>query len=189
MKKKVSLLIAGFVTLFAMGTVAYAKTEDDKTAVPILQNESYITITRASGEVEIYPLDGEVLEMRSIASDEVVALDDVLTCGPSSEIQPLDSVYTFDWTIQQGYIGYSTVTFDLKKGDWLSYVVVAGGDASIGLYANNEKEFMASVHLVGYNGESVADSFTPKKDLYNVSFAIENIGSKTNTYQGSFTVP
>ncbi len=72
MKKKVSLLIAGFVTLFAMGTAAYAKTEDDKTAVPILQNESYITIIRASGEVEIYPLDGEFLEMRRTVKTRLI---------------------------------------------------------------------------------------------------------------------
>ena len=191
MNKKIGLLIVSLVTSFAMSTVSFAKTETDneKINVPVAQSENYITIVRASGEVEVYPLDEEFLRVCTVSSDEVTEIDDVLMCSPSSVVQPLTSVYTYNWTIQQGYIGYSTLTFNLKEGDWISYVIVAGGDASVGLYANDEKEFMAARHYIGYNGESEADSFTTKKDLYNVSFAIDNIGSRTNTYQGSYTVP
>ncbi len=196
MKKKMGLLLVSVVTCLSMNITAYAKPIELE-GLKETEVDNYMTIVRASGEVEVYPLD-EILEGNSISAEEVTVVEDILirqntsaySVGEGSVVQPLASVYTFNWTIEGGYIGYSTRKFDLQKGDRVSFTIAIESEYSIkiGLYDNDEKEFISAGYWGGTDGWNFGDSFNTATDLDNVSFAIYNLGEQSQTFVGSYTL-
>ncbi|MED9903335.1 MAG: hypothetical protein UFG06_04035 [Lachnospiraceae bacterium] len=197
MKKKIGLLVVSIVTCLSLSITAYAQPIETE-GMEVVESDNYMTIVRTSGKVEVYPLD-EVLEMNTISTNEVTVVEDVLTrqnasiysAGGNSLVQPLASSYTFNWTIKGGYIGYSNRSFNLQKGDWVSFTVAieSGYSIEIGLYDNDEKEFISAGYWGSTDGWNIGDSFGTTKDLDNVSFAINNLREESQTFVGSYTLP
>lgn len=202
MMKKIGLLLVGVMTSLAMSITAYAHpmVTEETTVADVTEGNGYMTIVRATGEVEMYPLDKLELGMNTVATDDVTVVEDVLTrqstsvcaVNNNSLIQPLASAYTFNWTIRGGYIGYANHTFDLQKGDWVSFTLAVDSEFSVkvGLYDKDTKEFISAGIWSGTDDEwNIGDSFGASKDLDNVSFAIYNISDESQTFVGSYTIP
>ncbi|MDR2042971.1 MAG: hypothetical protein LBQ15_01105 [Clostridium sp.] len=164
--------------------------------------ENCVIITRASGEVEVYPLEEIWEEPNMIDSAEVTMVKDSLTRNDPSDY--IDYGFSdigaaavgavsrnINWDVPGNVISYSSTQLALNKGDSIDFLIATttGYSCYIGLMDRTNWSFHSSGYFGGTSGWSISDGFTVLVDFSSVSFAIHNLRAETTNFSGSYTAP